>query len=132
MLDLNTHVNSSLGVPAVHFDVNKEFQNRGLSHDQDSSIAKFQHKPWIRSNNERRSNREVLMTLLSFHSENSSDCIEKLLAEEISYRDLASLSSSDLELMGFKDPEERLELIKFFSELPNQDPTYKEQVKFCF
>ncbi|XP_011178487.1 uncharacterized protein LOC105209658 isoform X1 [Zeugodacus cucurbitae] len=126
MQDLNTHVPSSLSVPAVRFDVNKEFQYRNLSHDRDSSIARLQRKSWIRSSNERRSNREALTTLLSSHGENSNDCIEKLLAEEISYRDLASLSSSDLELMGFKDPNERQELMIFFSELPNQDPTYKD------
>ena len=132
MQDINTPVPSSLGVPAVRFDVNKEFQNRSLYHDRDSSIARLQRKPWIRSSNERRSNREALTTLLSSHGDNSNDCIERLLAEEISYRDLASLSSSDLELMGFKDCKERQELITFFSELPNQDPTYKEQVKLCY
>lgn len=126
MQDLNTPVPSSLGVPALRFDVNKEFQNRSLPPDRDSSIARLQRKSWIRSNNERRSNREALTTLLSSHGDNSNDCIERLLAEEISYRDLASLSSSDLQLMGFKDSKEREELITFFSELPNQDPTYKE------
>nr|XP_014086418.1 uncharacterized protein LOC106614977 isoform X2 [Bactrocera oleae] len=126
MQDINTPVPSSLGVPAVRFDVNKEFQNRSLYHDRDSSIARLQRKPWIRSSNERRSNREALTTLLSSHGDNSNDCIERLLAEEISYRDLASLSSSDLELMGFKDCKERQELITFFSELPNQDPTICE------
>uniref|UniRef100_A0A0K8UPJ8 Uncharacterized protein n=1 Tax=Bactrocera latifrons TaxID=174628 RepID=A0A0K8UPJ8_BACLA len=114
MQDLNTPVPSSLGVPAVRFDVNKEFQNRSLPPDRDSSIARLQRKSWIRSNNEKRSNREALKTLLSSHGDNSNDCIERLLAEEISYRDLASLSSPDLQLMGFKDPKERQELITFF------------------
>ncbi|XP_053961809.1 uncharacterized protein LOC128865442 [Anastrepha ludens] len=118
-------VPSSLNIPAVRFDPNKEFQKRSLTHERDSAFARFQRKSWVRSSGERRSNREALTTLLLSHGDNSSEYIEKLLAEEISYRDLASLSNTDLELMGLKNAKEREELLNFFAELPNQDPAYE-------
>ncbi|CAD6998377.1 uncharacterized protein LOC101449642 [Ceratitis capitata] len=121
----NVQVTSSINVPAVRFNANKDFQNRSLTYDRDIAFARHQRKSWVRPSSERRSNREALTTLLSAHGENSNDCIERLLAEEISYRDLGSLSNSDLELMGFKDSNERQELISFFTELPNQDPSFK-------
>ncbi|XP_067626260.1 uncharacterized protein daed [Eurosta solidaginis] len=125
MQDASTRVPSALNVPAVRFDANTDFQKRSLTHDRDSAFARLQRKSWVRSSGERRCNREALTTLLSSHGDNSGECIEKLLAEEISYRDLASLANLDLELIGFKNAKEREDLMNFFAELPNQDPTYK-------
>ncbi|XP_017475611.1 PREDICTED: uncharacterized protein LOC108365907 [Rhagoletis zephyria] len=125
MQDPSAQVPSALNVPAVRFDASKDFQKRSLTYERDRAFARTQRKTWVRSSGERRSNREALTTLLSSHGDNSGECIEKLLAEEISYRDLASLSSADLELMGFKNSKEREDLLAFFAELPNQDPSYK-------
>uniref|UniRef100_A0A1I8M7H6 SAM domain-containing protein n=1 Tax=Musca domestica TaxID=7370 RepID=A0A1I8M7H6_MUSDO len=115
----------SVNVPAVQFESNKEFQTKGILYDGDSGFLRYRHK-FIQPKGDTQANREILTTLLATQGDNSSDFVEKLIAEDISYRDLASLKHDDLELMGFNKRKQREELLAFFEQLPNQDPSYKQ------
>ncbi|XP_075152140.1 daedalus isoform X1 [Haematobia irritans] len=114
----------SVNVPSVQFESNKEFQTKGLLYDGDSGFLRYRHK-FIQPKGDSQANREILTTLLSTQGDNSSDYVEKLIAEDISYRDLASLTQEDLDLMGFNKRTQR-ELLSFFEQLPNQDPSYDQ------
>lgn len=118
-------------VSAVQFDANKDFQTRGVNYEGDSGFLRYNHR-WMQPKGDTQANREILTTLLATQGENSSDYVEKLIAENISYRDLASLNHTDLELMGFKHHKQREELMRFFLELPNQDPSYEKYVTNLF
>lgn len=115
----------SIKVPAVQFESNKDFQNKGLLYEGDSGFLRYRHK-WIQPKGDSQANREILSTLLSTQGDNTSDYVEKLIAENISYRDLASLTHEDLELMGFTRSKQRDELLQFFAQLPNQDPSLEQ------
>ncbi|XP_023295831.2 uncharacterized protein LOC111678650 [Lucilia cuprina] len=115
----------SIKVPAVQFETNKDFQNKGLRYEGDSGFLRYRHK-WLQPKGDSQANREILNTLLSTQGDNSADCVEKLISENISYRDLASLTHQDLELMGFVRPKQREELLAFFAQLPNQDPSLEQ------
>ncbi|XP_065356667.1 uncharacterized protein daed [Calliphora vicina] len=115
----------SIKVPAVQFESNKDFQSKGLLYEGDSGFLRYHHK-WIQPKGDSQANREILTTLLSTQGDNTSDYVEKLIAENISYRDLASLTHQDLELMGFARPKQRDELLAFFAQLPNQDPSLEQ------
>uniref|UniRef100_A0A1I8NT11 SAM domain-containing protein n=1 Tax=Stomoxys calcitrans TaxID=35570 RepID=A0A1I8NT11_STOCA len=114
----------SVNVPAVQFESNKEFQTKGILNDGDSGFLRYRHK-FVQPKGNTQANREILTTLLSTSGDNSSDFVEKLIAEDISYRDLASLTQEDLELMGFNKRKQQ-ELLSFFAQLPNQDPSYAQ------
>lgn len=115
----------SVKVPAVQFESNKEFQTKGLLYEGDSGFLRYRHK-WMQPKGDTQANREILTTLLSTQGDNTTDYVEKLIAENISYRDLGSLNHQDLELMGFTRPKQREELLGFFAQLPNQDPSYEQ------
>ncbi|KAM7352856.1 daedalus [Cochliomyia hominivorax] len=115
----------SIKIPAVQFESNKEFQTKGLLYEGDSGFLRYRHK-WIQPRGDSQANREILNTLLATQGENTSDYVEKLIAENISYRDLASLTKEDLELMGFTRSKQREELMEFFGRLPNQDPSLEQ------
>ena len=115
----------SVKVPAVQFESNKNFQTKGILHEGDSGFLRYRHK-LINSSGDTQTNREILTTLLTTQGDNASDCVEKLMTENISYRDLASLTLEDLELMGFSRPTQKNELLQFFSQLPNQNPSLEQ------
>lgn len=115
----------SIKVPAVQFETNKDFQTKGLRYEGDSGFLRYRHK-WIQPKGDSQANREILTTLLATQGDNTADSVEKLIAESVSYRDLGSLTHDDLELMGFTRPKQRDELLAFFGQLPNQDPSLEQ------
>lgn len=115
----------SVKVPAVQFKSNKNFQTKVILHEGDSGFLRYRHK-LINSTGDTQTNREILTTLLTTQGDNTSDCVEKLMSENICYRDLASLTSEDLELMGFSKLKQKNELLDFFSQLPNQNPSLEQ------
>lgn len=115
----------SVKVPAVQFESNKEFQTKGLLYEGDSGFLRFHHK-WIPPQGDSQANREILTTLLATPGESNSSYIDKFIGENISYRDLGSLTHEDLELMGISWAKQRQELLTFFAQLPNQDPSLEQ------
>uniref|UniRef100_A0A1A9WEW5 Uncharacterized protein n=1 Tax=Glossina brevipalpis TaxID=37001 RepID=A0A1A9WEW5_9MUSC len=107
---------------AAQFEVNKDFQTKGPLYKGDSGF--------LRPNQHRHRNehidREILKTYLDSEFEDGVDTAEKLISENISPRDLASLTKKDLELIGIKNEKKIDDLLKVFSELPNQYPTYED------
>lgn len=126
MGDFTAVVPGAMNIPKVKFESNSDFQQVAAAHEGDSGFVKLYKKSWMQPKGDPRVNREVLTTLLASEGgECVSDCIEKLLDEEISYRDLGSLNEIDLELMGISNHKQREELLNFFKLLPNQDPSYE-------
>lgn len=117
------------GPSAVHFGASKEFQTRTHQQNLDSSFLGNKMRVWMPSNapsRDSRREREALMTLLATSSQGQSngDKVDKLVEENISFRDLGSLTDEDLQLFGFASSKERNELINMFSIMPNQDPSF--------
>lgn len=120
----------SVNVPsAVQFGVSKEFQRHTEQKDLDSAFLGYERRPWMHA--KPKSNlhmeREAIIALLAKSKQDysSSDNVNKLLEEHISFRDLASLTDEDLELFGFTAKKERTEFLKMFAMMPNQDPSYE-------
>lgn len=119
----------SNGPSAVHFGANKEFQTRTQQQDLDSAFLGSEKRVWMHSKappRDTRREREALMTLLatSTQAQSNANMVEKLVEENISFRDLGSLTDEDLKLFGFASSKERNELINMFSMMPNQDASF--------
>lgn len=114
---------------AVHFDANKDFHKRTHQQVLDSAFLGNERRPWIKKKPHMDSQRErqILNTLLSttLETDHAGSCVDKLISEDVSYRDLASLTDEDLELFGFKTVQQRNELLAMFAKMPNQDPSYE-------
>ncbi|XP_064540981.1 uncharacterized protein daed [Drosophila montana] len=109
--------------PAVQFGASKNFHTHTEQQELDSAFLGYERRPWMQAKakpNPHRE-REAITALLS----TSKDNVDKLLEENISYRDLASLTDEDLELFGFAAQKERSKFLKMFALLPNQDPSYE-------
>ncbi|KAH8318194.1 hypothetical protein KR074_007495, partial [Drosophila pseudoananassae] len=115
---------------AVQFDINKDFHTRPHQQDLDKSFIGYERRPWIKQTFRRdpRREREILNALIAqtVEADHVTNCVDKLIEENISCRDLASLSNEDLDLFGFKHPTQRKELLEIFAKMPNQDPSYEE------
>jgi len=93
--------------PAIQFDAKKDFHTRTHQQELDEAFLGNERRPWIRqkARKDSRREREILSGLLSstnVEMDYASSCVDKLIEENISYRDLASLTDEDLELFGFK------------------------------
>ncbi|XP_030384235.1 uncharacterized protein LOC115631579 [Scaptodrosophila lebanonensis] len=125
----NVALITSMSVPsAVKFNAKNEFQTHTQQQELDRAFLGCGRRPWIQEKMKRDSRRErqMLTALLSTSNQNDSiDCVEKLVAEDISFRDLASLTEADLEIFGFKHHKQRQDLITKFNKMPNQDPSYE-------
>ncbi|EDV31321.1 uncharacterized protein Dana_GF15298 [Drosophila ananassae] len=114
---------------AVQFDLNKDFHTRTHQQELDKSFIGYERRPWVKPNLRRdpRRDREILNALMAQSAETGhvTNCVDKLIDENISCRDLASLSNEDLELFGFKYSKQRQELLEMFAKMPNQDPSYE-------
>ncbi|XP_017130060.1 uncharacterized protein LOC108147817 [Drosophila elegans] len=116
--------------PAMQFDPKKDFHTRTHQQELDEAFLGNERRPWVhqKARKDTRREREILNELLSsttVESDYASSCVDKLIAEDISYRDLASLTDEDLELFGFKTPQQRKQLLEMFDKMPNQDPSYE-------
>ncbi|XP_017009677.3 uncharacterized protein daed [Drosophila takahashii] len=116
--------------PAIQFDAKKDFHTRTHQQELDEAFLGNERRPWIRqkARKDTRREREILNGLLSsttVEMDYASSCVDKLIAEDISYRDLASLTDEDLELFGFKSANQRKQLLEMFDKMPNQDPSYE-------
>lgn len=118
----------SNGPSAVQFGASKEFHTRTQQQDLDSAFLGSEKRAWMQSKMPRdsRREREALMTLLATSSQGQSNAnkVDKLVEENISFRDLGSLTDEDLQQFGFASSKERNELINMFAMMPNQDPSY--------
>ncbi|XP_017022156.1 uncharacterized protein daed [Drosophila kikkawai] len=114
---------------AVQFDANKDFHSRTHQKELDSTFLGNDRRPWIKkkAHMDSRHERQVLNTLLSssLQTDHAGSCVDKLISEDISYRDLASLTDEDLKLFGFTSNQQRKELLELFATMPNQDPSYE-------
>lgn len=118
----------STGPSAVQFGASKEFHTRTQQQDLDSAFLGSEKRAWMHAKAPRdsRREREALMTLLatSNQGQNNANNVDKLVDENISFRDLGSLTDEDLQLFGFASNKERNDLINMFAMMPNQDPSY--------
>uniref|UniRef100_A0A1A9ZEX9 SAM domain-containing protein n=1 Tax=Glossina pallidipes TaxID=7398 RepID=A0A1A9ZEX9_GLOPL len=110
-------------VSAPQFDANKDFRPKGLFYEGNNGFLRCGRKGKHRNG---QADPALLMTWLTTPFENGIEAVEKLVAENVCYNDLGSLTKEDLELIGFKDEREKQELLDYFSQLPNQDPTYDD------
>ncbi|XP_017047714.1 uncharacterized protein LOC108092581 [Drosophila ficusphila] len=115
--------------PTIQFDAKKDFHTLTRQQELDGAFLGNERRPWVHNKARRdtRREREILNGLLSSSSVDSdyaSNCVDKLIDEDISYRDLASLTDEDLQLFGFKSEKQRKQLIDMFDKMPNQDPSY--------
>ncbi|KAM8715295.1 hypothetical protein ACLKA7_002361 [Drosophila subpalustris] len=122
-------ISTPRGPSAVQFGARKEFHTRTQQHELDSAFLGNERRPWMmhaRPKADQRRENESIMLLLGTSSQgcNNSSNVEKLLEENIGFRDLGSLTDEDLQLFGFASTKERNELIKMFGQLANQDPSY--------
>lgn len=121
-------ISMSRGPSAVQFGANKEFHTLTQQQELDSAFLGNERRPWMQAKRkvDPRRERETIMTLLSTSTQgcNNLSHVDKLLEENISFRDLGSLSDEDLQMFGFTSTKERNELINMFSLMPNQDPSY--------
>ncbi|XP_043640998.1 uncharacterized protein LOC122611764 isoform X1 [Drosophila teissieri] len=116
--------------PAIQFEATKDFHSHTQQKDLDEAFLGNERRPWVRqkAHKDTRREREILNGLLSstsVESDYASSCVDKLIAENISYRDLASLTDEDLKLFGFKSEKERQQLLEMFNKMPNQNPSYE-------
>ncbi|XP_034474714.1 uncharacterized protein LOC117781936 isoform X2 [Drosophila innubila] len=118
-------ISTSRGPSAVQFGASKEFQTRTHQQELDSAFLGNERRPWMnaRSKVDQRRENESIKLLLG-QGYNNSNNVEKLLEENISFRDLGSLTDEDLQMFGFASTKDRKELIKMFGQLANQDPSY--------
>ncbi|KAH8412999.1 hypothetical protein KR009_007379, partial [Drosophila setifemur] len=119
----------SVNMPsAVQFNAKKDFHTKTHQHELDQTFLGNDRRPWVqkRVQKDTRREREVLNALLATTAgtDYDSNCVDKLITENISYSDLASLTNEDLQLFGFKYPQQRQELLEMFAKMPNQDPSY--------
>ncbi|XP_017075833.1 uncharacterized protein LOC108111024 [Drosophila eugracilis] len=115
---------------AIQFDPKKDFHTHTHQKMLDQGFLGNERRPWIRQkpHKDTRREREILNSLLNsttVEMDEASSCVDKLIAENISYRDLASLTDEDLKLFGFKSEQQRNQLLKMFDKMPNQDPSYE-------
>ncbi|KAH8248772.1 hypothetical protein KR032_003047, partial [Drosophila birchii] len=114
---------------AVQFDAKTDLHTKTKQKELDSAFLGNERRPWKKqkAHTDSRHERQILNTLLatSLQTDHASNCVDKLISEDISYRDLASLTDEDLELFGFKTKQQREELLNMFAAMPNQDPSYE-------
>ncbi|EDV57429.2 uncharacterized protein LOC6541180 [Drosophila erecta] len=116
--------------PPIQFEATKDFHTHTQQQELDVAFLGNERRPWIRPKDHKdtRREREILNGLLSSTSvetDNASTCVDKLIAENISYRDLASLTDEDLKFLGFNSEKYRQQLLEMFGKMPNQNPSYK-------
>ncbi|XP_016973097.2 uncharacterized protein LOC108040241 [Drosophila rhopaloa] len=116
--------------PTIQFDAKKDFHTRTHQQELDEAFLGYERRPWVhqKARKDTRREREILSGLLSsttVETDYASSCVDKLIAENISYRDLASLTDEDLELFGFNSQKQRKQLLEMFDKMPNQDPSYE-------
>ncbi|KAH8380922.1 hypothetical protein KR200_009553, partial [Drosophila serrata] len=114
---------------AVQFGANKDFHTHTHQKELDGAFLGNERRPWMKKKGHRdsRHERQILNTLLATNSQTDevNNCVDKLISEDISYRDLASLTDEDLQLFGFTSDQHRKELLNMFAPMPNQDPSYE-------
>uniref|UniRef100_A0A1A9VI51 SAM domain-containing protein n=1 Tax=Glossina austeni TaxID=7395 RepID=A0A1A9VI51_GLOAU len=110
-------------VSAPQLEANKNFRTKGQFYEGNNGFLHCGRKGKQRNG---QANRAVLMTWLMTQFDNGIEAVEKLVAENVCYNDLGSLTKKDLELIGFKNETKKQELLDYFSQLPNQDPTYDD------
>ncbi|KAH8282635.1 hypothetical protein KR054_008936, partial [Drosophila jambulina] len=114
---------------AVQFDANKDFHTRTQQKELDGAFLGNERRPWVKkkAHMDSRHERQILNALLSstMQTDHATSCVDKLISEDVSYRDLASLTDEDLQLFGFKSNQQRTELLNMFAMMPNQDPSYE-------
>lgn len=116
--------------PTIQFEATKNFHSHTEQKELDSAFLGYNRRPWVRQKAHRdtRREREILNGLLcstSVETDYASTCVDKLIAENINYLDLASLTDEDLELFGFKCRKQRQQLLEMFEKIPNQNPSYE-------
>lgn len=112
---------------AVQFGASKEFHTRTQQQELDSAFLGLgnERRPWMHAKpkaDQQRENESI--KLLLGQGYNNANNVERLIEENISFRDLGSLTDEDLQMFGFASTKERSELIKMFGQLANQDPSY--------
>ncbi|XP_017847170.2 uncharacterized protein LOC108603140 isoform X1 [Drosophila busckii] len=115
----------------VQFGARKEFHTVSKQQSLDSAFLGNERRPWKQTQTKPKRDvnkeRDLVLALLSTtsHGLDTKENVEKIMEENISFRDLASLCDEDLQLFGFDSRQQRGDLVKLFSTLPNQDPSYE-------
>lgn len=73
-------------------------------------------------------NQEAVNTLLASFGDDVEKCAMQFAEQDISFKELSTLTKEDLELLGVKDPYKQEKILETFKELPKQNPTYDEVV----
>ncbi|XP_068151893.1 uncharacterized protein daed [Drosophila tropicalis] len=102
--------------PVVQFSANKQFHSHTQQQEQD--------RAFIGNSRNIHAERETIKTLMRSGNSQSGAFNNDNVPEDLSIRDLASLTAEDLEQFGFTKPSEQKELLQIFAKLPNQDPSY--------